>query len=205
MGYMTQEVQAMPTGYTAIVEEGGTFEKFVWRCARAMSPLFSMREKPFEEPIPDKIEPLSTYHLNGISRAKARLEELRAMTPAQIEAAALEAFRVDAAYWEETAIEARETLAKYEKMRERVEAWEPAEAYAGLKEFMLQQIAASVAYTGEPEKPKLVDGPDWHAQQLEICERDLNYHEGKWDEDLKAAEFATNWVQGLRAEVPQPR
>lgn len=44
----------MPTGYTAIIEDGATFEQFVWRCARSANrcrcPSNSLRAPADDEP-----------------------------------------------------------------------------------------------------------------------------------------------------------
>ena len=56
----------MPTGYTAYVQEGATFEEFVWRCARNFGALVTMRDEPTDVPVPDAFTP-SKYHLEQIA------------------------------------------------------------------------------------------------------------------------------------------
>jgi hypothetical protein len=38
----------MPTGYTAAIKDGISFEKFVWDCARGMGALVMMRDEPLQ-------------------------------------------------------------------------------------------------------------------------------------------------------------
>lgn len=67
----------MPTGYTANVHDGITFEQFVWQCARGMGALVTMRDEPTGAPIPERFEP-SDYNAKRLQEAKDELVRLRA-------------------------------------------------------------------------------------------------------------------------------
>jgi hypothetical protein len=47
----------MPTGYTAPIADGMTFEQFALGCARAFGALVTMRDEPSDAPIPERLEP----------------------------------------------------------------------------------------------------------------------------------------------------
>ena len=47
----------MPTGYTAPIKDGISFNDFMWGCARAFGALIMMRDDPPGTPIPERFEP----------------------------------------------------------------------------------------------------------------------------------------------------
>ena len=77
----------MPTGYTCDVVSGkiDTFEKFALQCARAFGATITMRDDPFDAPIPEKFEP-SDYNLKRLIEVKHELKRLQSLTAEQIEA-----------------------------------------------------------------------------------------------------------------------
>ena len=66
----------MPTGYTAAVKDGITFEQFAWSCARAFGALIDMRDSPTGAPIPQRFEP-SQYNAVEAEKASAEIERLK--------------------------------------------------------------------------------------------------------------------------------
>ena len=70
----------MPTGYTAAIKDGISFNEYALSCARAFGALIMMRDEPADAPIPDEFKP-SDYHFKKIEEAKAELARLRAMSP----------------------------------------------------------------------------------------------------------------------------
>src|SRR4051812_42902769 len=62
----------MPTGLTAGIEKGITFQQFVWRCARGFGALISLRDAPFDAPIPDEIE-IRSYHCDEADKARQEI------------------------------------------------------------------------------------------------------------------------------------
>lgn len=67
----------MPTGYTANVPDGITFEQFVWQCARGMGALVMMRDEPTGAPIPERFEPSDYNAKREIAyHTKAHQEEV---------------------------------------------------------------------------------------------------------------------------------
>lgn len=49
----------MPTGYTADLHDGKdvTFDQFVKQCARGMGALVTLRDAPWDAPLPERFEP----------------------------------------------------------------------------------------------------------------------------------------------------
>lgn len=62
----------MPTGYTANIKNGITFEEFALDCARNFGALIIMRDEPKDAPIPEQFE-ASKHHEEATSKY---LEEL---------------------------------------------------------------------------------------------------------------------------------
>ena len=49
-----RNLKDMPTGYTAGILEGETFEQYALQCAKAFGALVMMRDEPSDAPIPDQ-------------------------------------------------------------------------------------------------------------------------------------------------------
>jgi hypothetical protein len=69
----------MPTGYTAAIKDGISFQQFAMACARAFGALVMMRDEPSSAPIPD-FQP-SNFHVEHLELARAELARLQALTP----------------------------------------------------------------------------------------------------------------------------
>ena len=69
----------MPTGYTAtLVEHGQTFPEFAMQCAKAFGACITLRDEPFDAPIPTKFK-ASTWHTKQQAKARALEKRLGAM------------------------------------------------------------------------------------------------------------------------------
>ena len=69
----------MPTGYTAEVQKGISFDKYALNCARAFGALVSMRDEPSDKEIPEKLEP-SDYHFKAKATAENNLSTLNSLS-----------------------------------------------------------------------------------------------------------------------------
>ncbi len=158
----------MPTGYTAKVGEGATFEEFVWACARAFGALVLMRDEPRNAPIDSNLKP-SSYHSEELSKAKARIEELTSLTLDAVERRKESAYAEELADWKKRFEESADLATKYRAMIERVSAWTPPSAeHTELKAFMLKQLRDSLDFDtgylgGKPEK---LSGAAWLKREL---------------------------------------
>ncbi len=196
----------MPTGYTADVQDGKLteFNDFALRCARAFGALITMRDDPMDAPLPDKIEPSTSYHDKALAEATATLARLRDMTPAKAEKEAQKAHAKLMAAHEEYEAEKRLRRERYEAMLAKVREWTPpTKDHVGLKTFMKEQLAESIKFDCGPPSPapKLQSGPDWLAAELARAERDLKYHTENRAEEVQRAEGRTEWVKQLRKSL----
>lgn len=194
----------MPTGYTAIIEDGCTFEQFVWRCARGMGACVMMRDDPMDTPVPDEFQP-STYHREEIERLQNKLERLEWMTipqvKAEIQAERESVIAANARY----ATEHKEKSARYETILEKVRAWNPPSSdHVGLKELMMEQIEISLPGELYQQPPPCSDPQEWLSAKLSKARNDLAYHREHHSKELARTKERNEWVKGLRQSVPQP-
>ena len=74
----------MPTGYTAWIEEGATFEEFILGCARAFGACISMRDEPLSKQIPEQFKE-SSYDKEKVQEYIELLKKYESMTIEQAE------------------------------------------------------------------------------------------------------------------------
>jgi len=193
----------MPTGYTAPIEEDPnfTFEQFVRRCALAF--LVESREEGINCKIQRTCE-IDPYRQNQVWKAKAELSELEGMTTEQIEKHCLEDYLKRRGAWEETNALFKEKKAKYDTMREKVEAWDGS-AFQGLKKFMLEQIETSTQFIVMPAPEPTRQNPgDWYEQQLKWVRQDILRAEERLIEAQQSIQQRNEWVGLLLDTFPLP-
>ena len=196
----------MPTGYTAAIKDGISFEKYALDCARAFGVCVTLREEPSGgENIPDEFTP-SDYHAKAGQKARDELAALVAMTPEQRERSAAKAWD-DAETARLMRLEdKRKQREAYEAMLAKVNAWTPpTPEHAGLHEFMRTQIEQSIDFDcggnyGTTPTPRLT-GEQWAAQEAARLNRDIAYHEKEHAGEVERASSRTAWVRALRAAL----
>jgi len=197
----------MPTGYTADIAKGITFEQYIWSCARAFGALVMMREERSDAPIPQRFEP-SDYNANKLAALRAERERIVSMTNVQADEEATRLY-ADAKRVHEERVQAKRDLrAAYLTMRARASAWEPpSEDHRGLKDFMVEQIDLSI--DGDcSEKymtvPSLLTGSEWRHERLTQIDHDIQYHHDENAKEVARTETRNVWLLALRASVPPP-
>lgn len=196
----------MPTGYTAKIGEGGTFEEFAWGCARAFGARAMMRDEPHDAPVPQEFEP-SPYYLKRIEETRAELDRLEAMTDDEAAMEAAEARRKVGADNAERKAKAEALSEKYAAMLARVHAWvPPSEDHVGMKEFMIEQIETSLKHDCDPWEYPLPtrDGAAWRAMRASQLKEDLAHARRHWKEEQERTAGRNRWVRQLRESIPQP-
>jgi len=192
----------MPTGYTNIIEDGATFEQFIKRCARAFTPLISMKDAPMDAEIPEKLEP-SDYHANALKKSVEEFEELVSLTTSEIVKRRNEHYEKMGEERARYSRERKELKRKYEAMLEQVKAWEPDEKVLPLKKFAIKQLIASMdcdcsEYDYETEK---LSADKWFAQQKKNILDDIEYHRKKYDEEVERTGQRNEWLEVLRRSL----
>jgi len=196
----------MATGYTFCVEEGASFEEFVWGCTRAMGVLITMRDEPLDAKIPKKLEP-QDYHFSERAKALKLITELVEMPLKEAEVRAEMEHKTLLQCREDCNTKTEEIQSRYEAMISRVRAWiPPTEEHEGLKRFMLEQLESCLRDScSREEAPKRRTAKEWKAATLEEAQRNLQYHEREWQEEQERTKQRNEWLAALRASVPQPR
>ncbi len=195
----------MPTGYTAAVVDGEIteLEPFVLKLARGMGALITMRDEPWDAPIPDVFEP-SDYSAKRLREAQERHAEILAMTESECQKAALAEY-VQIKEDEKSYLAKKEIgRERYKAMMAKVEAWEGAPD--GIKEFGLSQLRQGMDFDC-PENPsyyktaKKQTGAEWRAEQLKKCLRDIQYSASAHEEEVARAKERTAWVKQLKTSL----
>ncbi|UIF90911.1 hypothetical protein [Cupriavidus sp. UYPR2.512] len=193
----------MPSGYTASIKDGITFQQFALRCARAMGALVLMRDEPFDAPIPERFEP-SDYHLKRAEEARQDLARLRALSLDEAEKENEAAYLAELARRAKHLQENEDLRAKYQAMLDQVNAWEPPTPdHTGFAEFMSTQINESIKWDCMDciDEPQRVDGEQWLAAQIEKAGRSIAYHDREHAAEVERTEKRNAWIKALRGSL----
>lgn len=197
----------MPTGYTADIAKGISFEEYVWSCARAFGACVSMRDDPADAPIPERFEP-SDYHVNKLAELRAERYRIVCLTNVQADEAAAAEYAAAEARYQERLSEMRTLRTKYLAMRAKAEAWTPpSEAHEEFRRFMVKQIDSSIdgdCCEKYMERPVLKNGSTWRAEKFKSIDRDIQYHHDENAKEIARTETRNVWLLALRASVPPP-
>lgn len=192
----------MPTGYTGpIIDEGIDFRTYALRCARAFGACVDQRDERMDKP-PELQEP-SPYHLERWEAAKKELEDVRSWSEEDIVQSherarqdSVQAFRLREEHiaWKR---------GRYEAMLEQVDAWQPpSEEHVNLKKFMREQIVETIDHDcfswGSEEFPSQ---EEWHAAQVKSAERNVEYHEQKWEAEVELTRSRNEWISLLYSSL----
>jgi hypothetical protein len=194
----------MPSGYTADIAKGISFEEYALVCARAFGALITMRDEPSGAPIPEEFQP-SSFYADRLASAQTELKRVIALTPADIEkeAAADHQSLLDQ---RTQRIERAVALhAKYTSMRLAVQLWTPpSPEHYELKSFMLEQIESSVSFDCDLEydlPPPQQSASEWLADKVDELRLSIARYTKENGEEIERAAKRTSWVKDLRASL----
>lgn len=194
----------MPTGYTAAVKDGISFEQFALNCARAFGALVMMRDEPSDAPIPDRFEP-SDWNANELAKARDRLATLEAMSDTDAGVNARAEYDKDLERHRERLGEIQALSEKYHAMLARAVQWEPpTPEHQGLKDFMTQQLRESINFdcsTKYLQAPVLQPAAAWREAQIAKARKDVDYHTKAHAEEVERTESRNAWVAALRSSL----
>lgn len=197
----------MPTGYTAMIEKGATFEQFVWGCARAFGANIMMRDDPQNSPVVDYVAD-TKYHDDGLVKARADLKRVQAMTIEQADGEAEDDYQKAMQEYRASETSRNAAKAKYEAMLAKVKVWVPPSLeHNGLRDFMVKQIEETIAFDCkgyDQFMPKLSTGRDWLNEKLTRIARDIRYHAEEREKEISRTNERNDWNRKLRDSVPQP-
>lgn len=198
----------MPTGYTAAIKDGISFEDFAMRCARGMGALIMMRDEPMNAPVPHEFKP-GRYHSDELNKLLAKRERIKLMSAEDCSVAASEDHRRSVGYIKERTDEADALCASYQSMLHQVRGWEPPTAdHEGLKRFMVEQIESSLRFDSpsyRDSEPELLGGEEWRKRESGQVEKDIAYHEDEHAKEVERTNQRNSWVAALRASLEATR
>ena len=198
----------MPTGYTADIKKGITFKEYALGCARAFGACISLRDEPFDTPIPDKFEK-STYHQDALKEAKMNLERFQSYS----EDALLALFKAEKAkdvsqskkYLEEKIALKNKYLAMLKKVDKFVP---PTKDHVAYKKFMQSQIKDSITFDCDLSycrksirEAKNMTLSKWSAARLASLVHDVEYHTRNQKEEDDRIASRNDWVGQLKTAI----
>lgn len=198
----------MPTGYTADIKDGITFEQYAMNCAKAFGACVTMRDDPQDTPIPDEFEP-SSYHKDAIEKAENDLENLKRITKINATKLALLEYDSEVSRIETAMKKNRDLEIKYKAMLLQVNAWQPpTQDHFKFKEFMASQISQSIDwdcgndyYVRSLEKIEMLTGQEWITKARVRLLKDIDYHSKNWEEEKERVAGRNSWVKKLRESL----
>lgn len=192
----------MPTGYTAPIKDGISFEQYALGCARAFGALITMRDDPQDAPIPDSFEP-DDYFSKRLAENKKKMEDLENATPYQIEIMAEADYRTHYENWKKWEDQKTELRDKYNEMLAKCQKWEPpSPGHEEFKKFMISQIQESIKWDCEPYAPPVKASPqNWLLNQIELIERSNIHLREQGAKEIERADGRTKWVQQLKQSL----
>lgn len=197
------ERRYMPTGYTANIADGITFEEYAWRCARAFGALINMRDDPSDAPIPEELK-IDPYHLKEMRKSEAELNLLSGMTEIEIEAMVEKEYNEAIAERNESIAKNHDLMEKYAAMLSQVRAYvPPTPDHIELKVFMEEQIVKSMDfdnmlkyYADNPiiKKPVMRRVTD----KVKSVKDSINYHIEEYKQEVNRTNDRNAWIKALR-------
>lgn len=195
----------MPTGYTACIEDGASFEQFVWGCARGMGACIMMRDDPWDKPVPDAFEP-STWYKDKVEEIEKEIHYLNGLPDEAI----TERQVADNAEIREKnnryRLKHEENKRRYKAIKDKVMAWHPPTAdHEGLKEFMLEQIEVSTRgdFLYQEEERRIVSPEEWRKAKLAEAQKNLARAKDEWNKEQERTNGRNQWLKQLRESIPQ--
>lgn len=197
----------MATGYVHPVADGKvtTLRDFALQCARAFGALITMRDDPMDAPIPERLEPNFSFYEGALSKARADLARLSAMSLVEArEAQAAE--RAEQLAERERYISEREAeFGRVRAMRAATAEWTPDPDCADLKAFMLDQLDSSLE--GGPYAmplPPEVEVGEWHKNAIEDAGKRIGRYEAEIAKEISRTAGRNAWLDALRRSLPPP-
>lgn len=192
----------MPTGYTADIENGISFEKFILSCARNFGALIMMRDEPNDAPIPDEFKP-SDYYIEALKKSNEEFDFLSSLTDNQIKEYSESEYNKSVKDWQKREDEKLLLKNKYNEMLEKAIGWQPpTKDHEGLKEFMISQITKSIEWDcAEYDRPEKLTPKQWINERLKNVRWQIDYQTKENEAEIKRSEGRTEWVRKLKESV----
>lgn len=190
----------MPTGYTAKIQAGQTFEDFALGCARAFGACLHQRDGGTDDK--PKLREESLYHEEKLPEALAELGYLQSLKDEQIDEYGQQARDEAIASIQKSLVEKDELKAKYVAMLNKVSVWTPPTSeHAGLKDFMTKQIVDSIEFDCNTKhdlerlQTAISRSPtEFYKEAVEKAEWYVDYHEKELAKERERVNSSNDWI-----------
>lgn len=197
----------MPTGFTAVVQDGRVteLEDFIIGCARGFGALITLRDEDqsldaTKRFIDDKAYlDKSTYYANSLKESYDRLQKLILITDQEIEDEVTAERERVTEYNRKQEEKRLVELARYNEMVKKVEAWQPPTAdHVEFKEFMLDQLKQSIEFDCKPYSLPLPEvSPTWRDEEIQATKKRIDHYKNEIKKQDERNEGRRLWVESL--------
>lgn len=197
----------MPTGYTAAIEKGISFENFVLSCARNFGACIALRDES-SDVLPTTENVMfgrDEYSKKELEQEESNLIYYKNLSDEDWKNEQQKSIQNEE-NWINAEIKAKnELLEKYHLMRQKVCEWTPpTHKHYGLRDFMLSQIADSIKGDCDLSYYKIKLGilktetvEEYKEKTIADCERSIEYLKKEIRENNKRNKNRVEWVQQL--------
>lgn len=193
----------MPTGYTAAVANGQSFEDFALGCARAFGACLYQRDDPMSDK--PKLREESDYHTKRLLEDSAELGAFLTMDEEQKLAAGIELREEAIANAQKYMNDKIVLKSQYDAMIDKARKWyPPTPDHTKLKLFMIEQLQSSIDfdcnisyYIEELEKKTKMTPLDFYNEKVSKLEWSVRYHEEELEKERKRMEESNDWILEL--------
>ena len=212
----------MPTGYTALIEDGKvkTVKDYLHACLRNFGICWCLRDSdvPMEEGdlepyIKEAFQKDIDYHRKQLETAKQKLAEFNALSEEDLYRRYERETTEKYDRYNELYVESLKKNELYDKFLTVLQGWSPSEDFQNIKKFAIQQIETSKdsnpAYWGnEAEKVGLPTREKFEEMKdtikSDMCKSinwDIDYHQEEMDKRTKGLESALDFYRRFKEEV----
>lgn len=189
----------MPSGYTSDIHDGKdvSFQDFALTCARAFGATIMQRDEPLGSK--PRLREASAHHRDSLTKARARLAEVKAWSDDEAERQANAAHSEAISQWRKSTERTVGLRERYGSMLDQALAWTPpTDEHRELKEFMVKQLRESLDFDcHDRPRPERKSGEEFRAEQEAAAQWSVDYHAKGVRDEAKRVRGANAWITAL--------
>lgn len=200
----------MPSGLTCNIYDGSdmTLRGFALNCVRQLGAGYIATEQGEKRMPLDKAPVLkvSDYHPEQIKKAEAELRQWLEVreNPEELQRKYEASYASNHEHNEDHDKRRKEIRERYLTMLDKVDAWVLPTEYKSLKDLMINQIKESMDFDCKPiriYKEERLPIDEWIQLQIDMCQRDIDYHKTRYAEEQKRVAENNAYLKGLYDEI----
>jgi hypothetical protein len=204
----------MPSGYTAGIIDGKikTFREFAVLCVRAFGAAIHMKDDSLSEEYTERVP--NDYYQERIKAGREKLVKVFSITDEQIIQTRMDALLTSKEYYTKLLIERTKDKKILEEILEGAKKYKASEQYQGIKTFMIEQLSETLKHDGdtsyvereleqlERDIDKKVNAEDMRSIMLDEANKDIQYYQERYDEELARCVESNEWVKNFFNSLP---